>query len=155
MRGLNFLVVYGGRNDTHSGGGYTCFNDVHILNLATLAWAQVNVRGEVPKPKCAHAAASISTQLVTFGGVDGGKYCSSDTYILELDQKQATELFQEDVKREQREAALELQKKRDEVRAQSTRNSIRSRSVGVAPGIAVQGVRGVDASFFETLGKPS
>ena len=96
LRDLGLLVVFGGRNDTRSGSGYTCFNDVHLLNVATLTWMPVSVRGEVPEARCAHAAAAVNRQIVMFGGVVGGHYCRSDTFVLELDPKNVQELIAEE-----------------------------------------------------------
>ena len=152
VKDLNILVVYGGRNDSHSGSGYTCFNDVHILNLSTLTWAEVDVHGEVPRPRCAHSAASVSTQIISFGGVDGGRYCNSDTYVLELDQKVAQDLTQDDIRRHQREAEEELQRRRMESRTQSARNTGRSVSLGAQEGL-VQSSKAGDASFLDSLNK--
>ena len=127
VRDMRLLVVIGGRNDTQSGSGYTCFNDVHLLNLVTLLWTPVIVRGEVPKVRCAHAAAAVGNQVVVFGGVEGGRYCSSDTYILELDPKTVQECVVEDRRRQQRQTEEMLNKRRLESRTQSAHNSTQSR----------------------------
>lgn len=123
VRDLNLLVVVGGRNDTHSGTGYTCFNDVHLFNIVTLTWTPVLVRGEIPPKRCAHAAAAVHSQVVVFGGVEGGQYCRSDTYILELDPKTVQELLLEEQRRQQRQAEELLNKRRLESRTQSVEGS--------------------------------
>lgn len=122
VRDLNLLVVIGGRDDTQSGTGYRCFNDVHLLSLVTLMWTPVVVRGEVPG-RCAHAAAAVHSQVVVFGGVEGGQYCRSDTFILELDSKNVQELMLEDQRRQQRQTEELQHKRRLESRTQSAQGS--------------------------------
>ena len=122
VRDLSLLVVIGGRNDTQSGSGYTCFKDAHLLNLLSLMWTPVLVRGEVPG-RCAHAAAAVHSQVVVFGGVEGGQYCSSDTFILELDPKVVQELIAEDQRRQLRQTEELQHKRRLESRTQSVQGS--------------------------------
>lgn len=78
---LNILVIYGGRND-ETGISY---GDVHILKLDNFAWASVSVTGEIPSPRSSHSATCLNNNLYIFGGVSYGKFCSSETHILQFD----------------------------------------------------------------------
>lgn len=84
LKELNSLVLFGGRNNEKSAEGYNCFGDVYLLDLATLLWREVRTEGCGPGARCAHVAAAVGGKVVVFGGVDGGKYCSGDTFLLEM-----------------------------------------------------------------------
>ena len=118
---LNGLVLFGGRNNTSFSGGYSCFSDVCVLDLTSLTWTELNCQGEVPVSRCAHAGVLLNLQLIVFGGVDGMKYCSGDTFILELDQKVAVTCIRERQRQIQR---MEHMKARE----RSTGSRLHSRS---------------------------
>lgn len=141
----NCLVLFGGRNNTSAAGGYSCFCDVHMLDLVTLTWTELNCEGNVPIARCAHAGVVIGLQLVIFGGVDGGKYCNGDTFVLELDQKVAFECIRE--RQRQTKRALDLQKarEREALRQIATRSGLRSRSH--AQGTSLSLTREVDTAL--------
>jgi Galactose oxidase, central domain len=82
---LNLLIVFGGRVDLAKTSVYTCFNDVHLLDLASMVWLQVKVFGEVPVARSGHTAESVGSRIYVFGGVANTCYCSSDFWMLELD----------------------------------------------------------------------
>ena len=125
---LNAIVLFGGRDNTKVGGGYSCFGDLHLLDLATLTWAEIALQGDIPSDRCAHASTTMGLQLVLFGGVDGSKYCPSDTFILELDQKVAFDCIRDRERQHRR--ALELQKAHEKEKVKhSARASLGSRSV--------------------------
>lgn len=125
---LNALLLFGGRNNTSIAGGYSCFADVHILDLATLTWTALNCQGDVPVSRCAHTGVVVGQQLVVFGGVDGMKYCNGDTYILELDQKVAFECVRDRQKQMKRAVDQQRAREREALRQTSTRSGLRSRS---------------------------
>ena len=66
MEKMNVLVIYGGRNMNKE-----CFlSDIHILNLDSLQWANVELFGcEMSLGRCGHAAAAFNKRLIVFGGV--------------------------------------------------------------------------------------
>ena len=84
---LHSLILFGGRNNELNSGGYACFGDVHLLDLVRMEWKEVEVKGEGPGARCAHVMGAVGRKVLVFGGFDGGKYCSGDTFILEIDGK--------------------------------------------------------------------
>ncbi|KAI8366057.1 uncharacterized protein BYT42DRAFT_595979 [Radiomyces spectabilis] len=71
----NKLVVYGGSD------GHECFSDVHILDLATERWTQVDLDRVVPR--LAHTATQVGSYVFAIGGHDGSRY-SNDVLLLNL-----------------------------------------------------------------------
>ena len=130
---LNAALLFGGRDNTAVNGGYSCFNDIHLLDLATLTWSEVKVQGEVPVTRCSHASTVVGLQLILFGGVDGGKYCNSDTFVLELDQKVVLECVRERDRQIKRANDLKKYQERETMRV-TARSSTRSRSMALVNG---------------------
>lgn len=142
---LNALVLFGGRNNTSKAGGYSCFCDVHILDLVTLTWTELICQGDVPISRCAHAGAVLGLQLVVFGGVDGVKYCNGDTFVLELDQKVVFECIRERQRQNRRALDQQRAREREALRQISTRSGLRSRSH--AQGTSLSLTRELDTSL--------
>ncbi|ORZ25700.1 hypothetical protein BCR42DRAFT_13029 [Absidia repens] len=69
------LVIYGGSD------GHDCFSDVHILNLSTNRWCQIELDQTIPR--LSHTATQIGSYLFIIGGHDGYKY-SNDVLLLNL-----------------------------------------------------------------------
>ncbi|KAI7852261.1 hypothetical protein BDC45DRAFT_545991 [Circinella umbellata] len=69
------LIVYGGSD------GHECFSDVHILDLATNRWNQIELDRIVPR--LAHSATQVGSYIFIIGGHDGSRY-SNDVLLLNL-----------------------------------------------------------------------
>ncbi|KAI8336807.1 hypothetical protein BC941DRAFT_353729 [Chlamydoabsidia padenii] len=69
------LVIYGGSD------GHTCFGDVHILDLGTNRWYQIELDQTIPR--LSHTATQIGSYLFIVGGHDGYHY-SNDVILLNL-----------------------------------------------------------------------
>jgi hypothetical protein len=82
---LNILIIYGGRTNSQLVPQH-CFDDLCVLNIDRLFWARVRVHGAAAPRRAAHAAGFFDTQFVVFGGSNSASFCSSETYIYELDQ---------------------------------------------------------------------
>jgi len=80
----NALVVFGGKTGTPGKCG-NVLNDVHVLDLETLMWAEVVVVGQVPEARCAHAMGTLQEKIVLFGGINLTSFCSAETYWLDLE----------------------------------------------------------------------
>lgn len=49
------MIVFGGwsyERTVGAGSGSKFFNDVHILNITTLVWTQIDTTGSAPRPRC-------------------------------------------------------------------------------------------------------
>ena len=105
---LNVIVVFGGRIDMSNTSHYTCFNDVHILNMNNLLWCTIKVLGNIPNPRSGHSAASYGSKIYIFGGVSNSSYCSSSLYYLELNPKVSRHLIEDEERRKARELEIEV-----------------------------------------------
>lgn len=105
---LNIIVVFGGRIDISNTSHYTCFNDVHILNVNNLLWCSVKVLGNIPTPRSGHSAAAYGTKIYIFGGVSNVSYCSSSLFYLELNPKTSRQLILDEERRKARELEIEV-----------------------------------------------
>jgi len=74
-------------------GGYYCsedmevqqyMNDVHSLDLRTMAWTDPEVEGELPEPRSAHTACVIHKRMYVFGGQTHKKKNLNDVYVLKM-----------------------------------------------------------------------
>ncbi|XP_077229341.1 galactose oxidase/kelch repeat superfamily protein [Tasmannia lanceolata] len=59
-----YLLIFGGCS--HS----TCFNDLYVLDLQTMEWAQPQIQGEWVTPRAGHAGATIDNNWHIVGGGD-------------------------------------------------------------------------------------
>ena len=81
-----FLYVFGGRQPTDPGAAYdgeeaiTSLNDLHRLNLATLAWEQVACGGDAPSPRSYLQLVADGARLFVFGGMVGDQRYN-DLYV--------------------------------------------------------------------------
>lgn len=105
---LNVLVIFGGRIDVANTTSYTCFNDVHILNLESLLWIRISVLGNIPTPRSGHSAATSGTRIYIFGGVSNTVYCSSDIYMLELHPKIVRHLCDDEERKKLNDRNIEI-----------------------------------------------
>lgn len=75
--GERFLYVFGG------GSQATFFNDVHVLDTATLTWSSPAVGGAAPAPRAGHAGGVLDGVWYVVGGGNLGGACL-DTLALTL-----------------------------------------------------------------------
>jgi len=125
LKELNSLVLFGGRNSEKSAEGYCCFGDLYLLDLGTLLWRAVRTEGCGPGARCAHVAAAAGGKVVVFGGVDGGKYCSGDTFVLEM---QPQDCSKEQEIATQRQSDFQPRPARASHRSPSGRSTLRAQS---------------------------
>lgn len=59
---MRAVVVFGGFD------GSTRLNDVHVLSLLTLEWKKLSASGDVPSPRCQHAATWARVPIFTSSG---------------------------------------------------------------------------------------
>ncbi|KAI7865208.1 uncharacterized protein EV154DRAFT_432980 [Mucor mucedo] len=69
------LIVYGGSD------GHECFSDVHILDLVSNTWNQMDLDRAVPR--LAHSATQVGSYVFVIGGHDGTRY-SNEVLLLNL-----------------------------------------------------------------------
>ncbi|GAA5809710.1 hypothetical protein MFLAVUS_003123 [Mucor flavus] len=69
------LIVYGGSD------GHECFSDVHVLDLVSNRWSQIDLDRAVPR--LAHSATQVGSYVFIIGGHDGTRY-SNDVLLLNL-----------------------------------------------------------------------
>ena len=61
------MLVFGGWSYERSvgvGSGSKFFNDVHVLNIATLVWTQLDTSGSPPRPRCQCACFLFQNKIV-------------------------------------------------------------------------------------------
>lgn len=77
------IVIYGGKNDDLNKNGF--LNDVHLLDMKSLSWISVDIKGNEVQGRCGHSAACIESKLYIFGGCNYSGFLKSDLLIIELD----------------------------------------------------------------------
>jgi hypothetical protein len=65
----------GGRNEQD-------INDLHEYSHEEQVWREINVSGDLPKPRRRHSSIFVSGALVMFGGFDGNFF--HDMHILDF-----------------------------------------------------------------------
>ncbi|KAJ0967241.1 hypothetical protein J5N97_024158 [Dioscorea zingiberensis] len=77
VHGEQYLLIFGG--SSHS----TCFNDLYILDLQTMDWAQTDIRGAGVNPRGGHAAITIDENWYIVGGGDNSSG-APETLVLNM-----------------------------------------------------------------------
>jgi hypothetical protein len=72
------LVVFGGW-----AGGHEFLNDTWALDIDTLVWRFVSVRGAKPRPRAGHSAVAFGRQLAVFGGA-GPSNTFGELWVLDM-----------------------------------------------------------------------
>ncbi|XP_073277803.1 acyl-CoA-binding domain-containing protein 4-like [Primulina huaijiensis] len=73
------LVIFGGQDTKRS-----LLNDLHILDLETMTWDEMDTMGVAPSPRSDHAAAvHVDRYLLIFGGGSHAT-CFNDLHVLDL-----------------------------------------------------------------------
>jgi hypothetical protein len=63
----NRLIVFGGLSQEGKR-----LNDIHVLDLTTLTWSQLEVRGTLPSPRLGHSCVMLGSKvMIVFGGYGG------------------------------------------------------------------------------------
>ncbi|XP_004494607.1 acyl-CoA-binding domain-containing protein 4 isoform X2 [Cicer arietinum] len=75
----NSLVIFGGQDAKR-----TLLNDLHILDLETMTWDEIDAVGAPPSPRSDHSAAvHVERYLLIFGGGSHAT-CYNDLHVLDL-----------------------------------------------------------------------
>jgi hypothetical protein len=74
------MLVFGGFANSE------CFNDVHVLHLATESWRILQTAGDAPEPVTSHSAVSDGDYVLVFGGTsaDFGVKNSEKLHMLDV-----------------------------------------------------------------------
>lgn len=63
----NSLYILGGRNEQD-------IIDLHEFSFNTLKWKEIEIKGQLPKPRRRHSGLFVSGSFIMFGGFDGSFY---------------------------------------------------------------------------------
>jgi len=88
------VILFGGA--ISNSGKFLMCNESFLFNINKNSWFKLNVKGEVPSSRAAHAAVAVdSMQMLLYGGATegklllkaiGGNFASEDLYLLDLQQ---------------------------------------------------------------------
>ncbi|XP_076923694.1 acyl-CoA-binding domain-containing protein 4-like [Bidens hawaiensis] len=73
------LVIFGGQD-----GNRTFLNDLHILDLETMTWDEIDTIGVSPSPRSDHAAAVHAERFLLIFGGGTHATCFNDLHVLDL-----------------------------------------------------------------------
>ncbi|KAK8520218.1 hypothetical protein V6N12_004176 [Hibiscus sabdariffa] len=73
------LVIFGGQDAKQ-----TLLNDLHILDLETLTWDEIDAAGVPPSPRSGHAAAVHAERYLLIFGGGSHATCFNDLHVLDL-----------------------------------------------------------------------
>ncbi|KAG9153358.1 hypothetical protein Leryth_017268 [Lithospermum erythrorhizon] len=68
--GSDKLVIFGGSGE----GERNYLNDVHVLDIKSMRWMPIEVRGDKPVPRDSHSAVAVGNKLFVYGGDCGDRY---------------------------------------------------------------------------------
>ncbi|KAK7269350.1 hypothetical protein RIF29_22075 [Crotalaria pallida] len=74
------LVIFGGQDAKR-----TLLNDLHILDLETLTWDEIDADGTPPSPRSDHAAAVLAERYLHIFGGGSHSTCYNDLHVLDLE----------------------------------------------------------------------
>lgn len=75
----NQLSVFAGYTGKHR------LNDMHFLDLSTMAWSEAWTRDERPNPVYGHSSTQLGSKLLILGGNTGVSYYEHHLYILDFE----------------------------------------------------------------------
>jgi len=75
------MLLFGGA--CCEGGPYTFYNDLYLLDLPTLTWKEIEIKGDKPAPRAQHTALCMGHYLLIIGGYNGDSLLS-DIWLLDL-----------------------------------------------------------------------
>lgn len=64
-----FLVLFGGYSCSKDYEAQTHYNDLFTLNLSTLFWNKLSLKGDIPDPRFGHSTNIYQRKLYLFGGI--------------------------------------------------------------------------------------
>ncbi|XP_076952865.1 acyl-CoA-binding domain-containing protein 4-like [Bidens hawaiensis] len=73
------LVIFGGQD-----GNRTLLNDLHVLDLETMTWDEIETIGVPPSPRSDHAAAVHAERYLLIFGGGSHSSCFNDLHVLDL-----------------------------------------------------------------------
>lgn len=73
------MFVFGGGDARRS------MNDLHLLDLVSMAWSRPSDTGAVPVPRAGHSATAVGDYMLVFGGATPEGHCFNDLYVLDTD----------------------------------------------------------------------
>ncbi|RZC48667.1 hypothetical protein C5167_017095 [Papaver somniferum] len=74
------LVIFGGSGEGES----NYLNDSHVLDLKTMKWIPLKIKGGLPAPRDSHIAVAIHNKLLVYGGDCGDRY-HGEVDVLDMD----------------------------------------------------------------------
>lgn len=80
---LQIIAIFGGKNDDDSEQGF--LNDICLMDLKTMSWIHVDIKGTSLFGRCGHTSACVETRLFIYGGYNYNGFVKSDVVVLELD----------------------------------------------------------------------
>lgn len=78
---LNYLIVFGGKNDSAKDIGY--YNEFYIADLELMQWVLMQTDFKVP-PRADHWSQIIDDTLIIFGGTNGNLFHKADILTVNL-----------------------------------------------------------------------
>jgi len=84
MRKINYLVIYGGKNNSTEETIY--LNELNVLNLKNLNWLHISENWKIKEPRCLHCACEYNTQLIILGGINSQGYLNGNACVIEFEQ---------------------------------------------------------------------
>lgn len=85
MPTLNYVAIYGGRNDMNM--ETVILSDLWVLKLHNLEWVKVQIGGQnLPNPRCNHCMIANGSRLFVFGGQGKNFHLFKNVLSIELDQ---------------------------------------------------------------------
>ena len=79
---LHLLILFGGKNETHS---KLFYNDLHVFDLETCSWSKVTIFDKIPVERGEHSTVIYGNKMYIYGGINMDKYLGSEFYIINLD----------------------------------------------------------------------
>lgn len=64
-----FLILFGGYNCSKDFEVQFYYNDVYTLNISTLSWNKLQMKGNLPDPRYGHTTTIYKRKLYLFGGI--------------------------------------------------------------------------------------
>ncbi|CAD8175841.1 unnamed protein product [Paramecium pentaurelia] len=92
VQDMNIIIIFGGRDDSRS---HPYFNDLFAYKICEKEWVQLDVYGNVPRPRASHSAVAYKSQVLYFGGVSMNGYLEFSVNVAEFNQNQIRQLQSE------------------------------------------------------------
>ncbi|CAD8082197.1 unnamed protein product [Paramecium sonneborni] len=113
VQDMNIIIIFGGRDDSRS---HPYFNDLFAYKICEKEWVQLDIYGNIPRPRASHSAVAYKSQVLFFGGVSMNGYLEFSVNVAEFNQNQIRQLQAE---MKTYESATDLQSPKEESQRQS------------------------------------